>query len=270
MMKLFFFCSAILELLTVSGAQSPDTITIKSPAGNIVFYLIESNRQLSFTIQSGGVTIIENSKLEMTINGIPLTSGYARIRKEKFYDINETYEWMGNHSPAVNRCKGAKITVGDQYVSYPIEIRVFDDGAAFRVIFPDSRKARTIVDEATTFKLPSGSDIWYHDMNMHYEGVHTRKKIDSVREGEWVAPPATFKIKDGLYGSITEADLKNYGGFSLQADGANGLTIRLPQHQPTSYPYRLRYSPEDTLRLMQPASISGTVTTLESGDDRRS
>jgi alpha-glucosidase len=260
MKKLFFFCLAALALHAVGGAQSPDTFTIKSPAGNIAFHLIESNRQLSFTIQSGPVTVIENSKLEMTINGLPMMS-HDRIKKEKLYDINETYEWMGSHSPAVNRCKGANITVGDQYVSYSIEIRVFDDGAAFRIIFSDSRKARTIPDEATAFKLPHGSDIWYHDMNMHYEGVHTRKKIDSVREGEWVAPPATFKIKDGLYASITEADLKNYGGFSLQADGANGLTIRLPQHQPTSYPYHLRYSPEDTLRLMQPASIAGTITT---------
>jgi len=35
----------------------------------------------------------------------------------------------------------------------------------------------------------------------------------------------------------------------------------LPQHQPTSYPYKLRYSPDDTLRLSQPATIEGPIIT---------
>ena len=49
--------------------------------------------------------------------------------------------------------------------------------------------------------------------------------------------------------------------MALQADGKNGLVLRLANEQPTSYPYKLRYSPEDTLRLQQPAVINGTITT---------
>ena len=260
MKKSFFFCFVVIALHAFSSAQSPDTVTIRSPSGNIAFHLIKSNRGLSFTIQSGTTTVIENSMLKLSVNNIALAD-HARIKKKKLYAINETYDWMGAHSPAINKCNGAKITFGDGHVSSSIEIRVFDDGAAFRLIDRNSAKASSIPDEATTFMIPGGSDIWYHDMYMHYEGVHSRKKIDSIHEGEWVAPPATFKIKNGLYASITEADLKNYGGFSLQADGKNGLKLRLPQHQPTSYPYRLRYSAEDTVRLMQPAVIKGTITT---------
>ncbi len=98
-------------------------------------------------------------------------------------------------------------------------------------------------------------------MEMHYEGVHVKKKIDEVRDSEWVAPPATFKLQQGIYASVTEAALENYPGMTLQANGKNGLIIRLPQHVPTNYPYRLRYNPEDTARLKQPASIKGTITT---------
>jgi alpha-glucosidase len=76
-----------------------------------------------------------------------------------------------------------------------------------------------------------------------------------------VAPPATYKLPQGYYASITEANLVNYAGMALQANGKNGLQIRLPQHQRVSYPYRLRYSAEDTLRLQQPAAIAGTIIT---------
>jgi alpha-glucosidase len=98
-------------------------------------------------------------------------------------------------------------------------------------------------------------------MEMHYEGVHVKKEIGRVENGEWVAPPATFKLSQGIYASITEAALVNYPGMTLQANGKNGLLIRLPQDVPTNYPYRLRYSPEDTTRLKKPAAINGTITT---------
>jgi alpha-glucosidase len=118
-----------------------------------------------------------------------------------------------------------------------------------------------VFDETTVFNLPVGSTLWYHDLEIHYESVHVKKEIDQVHAGEWVAPPATYKLPQGYYASITEANLVNYPGMALQANGKNGLQIRLPQHQRASYPYRLRYPPEDTLRLQQPAVIAGTITT---------
>ncbi len=98
-------------------------------------------------------------------------------------------------------------------------------------------------------------------MQNHYESVHAKKEISQLQNGEWVAPPGTIKLPQGIYAAITEADLIHYPGMSLQANGNNGIVIRLPHNQPTSYPYRLRYSAEDTLRLLQPASISGTIIT---------
>ena len=71
-------------------------------------------------------------------------------------------------------------------------------------------------------------------MEMHYESVHTKKEIGQVQKGEWVAPPATFKLPQGIYACITEADLKGYSGMSLQANGNSGLQVRL-RKQSTSH-----------------------------------
>ena len=131
----------------------------------------------------------------------------------------------------------------------------------FVLLFRARGNINRIPDESTVFNIPSRSTLWYHDLYMHYESVHVKKKIDDVQNGEWVAPPATFKLPQGVYASITEAALLNYAGMAMQANGKNGLVIRLANHQPTSYPYRLRYSPADTLRMLQPAAIAGTITT---------
>jgi alpha-glucosidase len=115
----------------------------------------------------------------------------------------------GVHSKAVNRCNGSTITIKQDKINYVVDVRVFNDGAAFRIIVPANDSIARIPDEATVFTLPAGTNIWYHDLYMHYEGVHVKKEISQVKNGEWVAPPATVKLSNGLYVSITEADLQN-------------------------------------------------------------
>jgi alpha-glucosidase len=256
MKKLLLTCFVIPYCLHTVAAD----IIVKSPDGQVAFQLMTQNKVLMYKISFKNETIINTSPLIFSLDDRIITHGVNNITG-KSYSINESYPWWGVHSKAVNHCNGSSITIKQDQVEYAIDVRVFNDGAAFRIIVPGSNSIARIPDEATVFNLPRGTNIWYHDLYMHYEGVHVKKEISQVTNGEWVAPPATVKFSNGVYASITEADLQNYSGFALQADGKNGLVLRLAQHQPTSYPYRLRYSPEDTARLLQPASIKGIITT---------
>jgi len=189
-----------------------------------------------------------------------LTEG-ASILGEKKYAIHEKYDWLGVHSPAANDCNGAEVKLSRGKTLYTVDIRVFNDGAAFRLVVPGADSVKRVPDEATVFELPGDATIWYHDINGHYEGVHVKKQLSTVQDGEWVAPPATLKLSSGLYMAITEATLQNYSGIVMQANGKSGLVVKMAHHQPASHPYVLRYSPEDVARLSKPAVITGTVTT---------
>jgi alpha-glucosidase len=253
LLLIFFFAS--------NYVFAADTTVIKSPGGAISFKLFQKNKQLHFIVTYRAKTVIETSPLSMTVSGISTTSDVKILRVERF-NRNEIYSVLGAHSKAFDKCNGAMIFMksGGGAVDVHFEIRVFDDGVAFRHRI-NAGPPKYIPDEATVFNIPSGSFLWYHDNEMHYEGVHSKKQIDQVKDSSWVAPPATFKLSQGIYASITEAAVENYPGMTLQANGKNGLMIRLPQHVPTNYPYRLRYSPEDTTRLKIPASISLPITT---------
>ena len=259
MKKTIIFYNFLFLILCSIHVLASDTTLIQSPDGTVHFKLFKQANQLSYAITFNGETIIKPSPFLMTVEGISITENIT-IAKTERYKINETYQWRGVHSKATNHCNGAKIFINNKQ-KWALEVRVFNDGAAFRLIIPGKQNESRIPGETTVFNIPSKSTIWYHDLNMHYESVHVKKQIDDVQEGEWVAPPATFKLPKGIYASITEAALVNYAGMALQADGKNGLVLRLANEQPTSYPYKLRYSPEDTLRLRQPAIITGTITT---------
>lgn len=261
MKKIYRFLRSILPLLLfISNSFAADEIIVKSPDGKIVFSLAVKNNELVYQVNFNNSPVIISSPLIVTLDGKKITS-YAKIKDSKKYTVNETYPWLGVHSTAVNHANGMKVSIEQKDSKYTIDIRVFDNGSAFQIIIPGKDGEKRIPDEATVFTFPAGAVAWYHDLEMHYEGVHVKKDIAKVQQGEWMAPPATLKLTNGVYAAVTEANLQNYSGFALQADGKNGLVLRLAQHQPTNYPYRLRYSPEDTARLKQPAVLTGTIIT---------
>lgn len=252
-----------LLLLTAAKVFAQGNIVLKSPDQKIAITLAVRNNSLSYEVSySGNKTVIAASPIRMFVDGKAITDGVAIGQAER-YQLNEQYPWYGVHATARNHYNGARVGITKGATNYTVDLRVFDDGVAFRLIVPGKENEKRVADEATVFTLPVGSLAWYHDLYMHYEGVYEKKNLDTVKAGEWAAPSVTFQQPRNklLYVAITEADLKNYGGMALQTDGKNGMVLRLPQNQPTSYPYKLRYSPADTLKLSKPAAITGTIST---------
>ena len=144
-------------------------------------------------------------------------------------------------------------------MGYTLDVRVFNDGAAFRYVVLDHGKEHA-PDEATGFAIPSGSTVWYHNLNGHYEGVYQKKDISEIQNGDWAGPPLTFRLPDSKgYGSITEAALANFSGMALQADGRGSFHVGLGHKHPVSHPFQIRYS-NDVERVSHPATITGTIT----------
>jgi len=169
------------------------------------------------------------------------------------------------HSEAANICNGARISLRHKpsKTDYTLEVRVYNDGSAFRFIVPEAGNTDIRVpDEGTAFKIPAGSTVWFHDFEGHYEGIHQKKKIEEVKQGEWAAPPVTIKLPNNAgYAAITEGALINYAGMGLQADGQGGFKAVLGHALPMSHPFDLRYGKEEAKRLAKPAAITGAITT---------
>lgn len=250
------FCAIVL---TLNGASSEE-VAISSPDKRATFKTWIEDSQLRFALYYNGTAVIEPSPVLMKVDKFLITRNIKFV-SQNTYTLDETYPWRGVHSRATNRCNGIAIRVlnTEKNLEYTFEARIFNDGAAFRIIVPGN--GDRVPDESTVFKITANSVVWYHGLGGHYEDVHTKKKIDDIKEGEWAAPPVTFALPQGnLCAAITEAALFNYSGMALQSDGKRGLTLALGHEHPISYPFRLRYS-NDIERVSKPAVINGEITT---------
>lgn len=259
--KILLIAGTVLLIITSASAGIRNSVT--SPDGHLQCNLSNEGNQFLLSVSRDGIKILEDSPLYMSLDGTGITGSVIPGTVNKF-TIDETFPWNGLHSLAADRCNGmtCRFSTRKPKVNYTIEIRVFNDAMAFRFVIPGKKDQVQYPDESTVFNLPKQSTVWYHDLYMHYEGVHARKLADTIPAGEWAAPPLTWKLPDnGGYASITEANLVNYAGMALLSNGSNGFAIRLGHSQPASYPYKLRYSKEDVERLSKIAGIEGTITT---------
>ena len=260
-MRATVLCLLILVPLSLAAAD----ISLVSP-NNLARLAVYANTggHLEYAISYNSVSVIDRSRLGIVVDGVDLGDG-AEMGRVEGYGLDETYPWYGPHSTAVNKCNGARVSLlhPKTKTAYALEVRVYDDGIAFRHLVP-GQGART-PDEATEFRIPAGSIIAPQNYVSGYEGVYpwrtTRNTIESMMDGEWTHPPFTFRLADGsVYASITEGALANYSGMVFQSDADSVLHARLGHAEPASFGFRSRYA-KDVERLKRPAAIQGAITT---------
>ncbi len=135
MRKIFKHCYTFFLLIPALYADASDTTTIVSPDKNIEFRLFKQGIQLSYRITFKGIEVIQSSPLIASLDKVSITEN-NEIGQLKTYSVKENYPWYGTHSTAVNECNGGKIPVKSKQLTYTIDVRVFNDGAAFQLNIP--------------------------------------------------------------------------------------------------------------------------------------
>src|SRR5438477_1574999 len=133
-------------------------VQVASPDGKIKFTILPNAERLTFTVTMGNAVVIEPSPIVMKLDGYDLSSGVV-FNNLEHYSIDESYLWYGAHATAVNRCNGAKLSLTHDlsFTPYTFEVRVFNDGVAYRHVIPGVENASRAADEYSTFVIPDGS-----------------------------------------------------------------------------------------------------------------
>ncbi len=240
-----------------------ERIEVAGPDGTVRIAILPNAERLTYEVTLGRATLVEPSPLRMLVDGMDLSAGVG-LRGVERYEVDETYPWHGARSVAVHRGNGIRIELEHDlsFLNYTLELRAYGDGVAFRHVIPGDEGESRVPEELTSFILPAGATVWYHDLGNHYESPYERRDASEVGAGEWAGPPVTFRLSDGGgYGAITEANLAGFGGMALEADGRRGWIVGLGHRQPLNYPFALRFGREEGRRLARPAAVRGTIDT---------
>src|SRR5262245_39860950 len=100
-----------LSAAALAGRCAEVDITVASPDGNVRFQLLkQGDAGLRYQMLFKKQSVIEPSALGIIVDGTNLATG-AEVGTVEEYRIDEKYPTNGGHAEAVNRCKGAKISI---------------------------------------------------------------------------------------------------------------------------------------------------------------
>lgn len=197
--------------------------SVISPDGQIKFELQITPHQIFYRVLKNNQEIIMFSKLNLKI----LNHNFKNFKLVKFKSLRheEVFEMLWGEDHYIKNY----YTEGEfGFNNLTIRVRVFDDAVAFRYeLFDFKTEKLTIEDELTEFNVEKGATCWQIPAFKpdRYEYNYEATKINDLKNS--VHTPLTIKTPSGIYLSIHEAALYNYGSMTLKLNenGALGANI---------------------------------------------
>lgn len=207
-----FICGSLL-------AQKKTMIT--SPDGSIVFSLQISNGKPQYTVAYKKQQLIQNSQLGIILDdGKPLQK-CSMIQAPEMSAAVENYQLIVGKTSEVNHpYKKAIFYLQGINSKVNVEVKLFNDGVAFRYVFPlqTGKKDFTLLDETTQFNLtgnPVAKVLLLPSFTSSHEGLYTTAAIHSIQNDTLMDMPALFQFPNNIFMAITEAALLDYAGMYL-------------------------------------------------------
>jgi len=237
-------CILLLFVLIISFKINAQEVI--SPNKNIKVILItkKASNQISFSRvyfrilykkSSEYVEVLPNSPLGISRKDQQFVDNLSFIGESKAIEIHDKYDMICGKRNLCNNFGTEKIFYYTNSKKHSVNVvfRVYNDGVAFRYVFPDhSDSLFNIIDEATSYILPDSTFRWMQPYTEAYEDFFPFSKtgLSRKKEQEW-SLPALYKANNNpLWILISEANIKenNCATRLCNLDNPNEYKVMYP------------------------------------------
>lgn len=216
MKRIVLFLMCVL-LLASCGKQR-----VCSPDGGVqVSFRLTAEGAPQYMVTQDGVPVLDWSRMGLVSAEEDLTRGF-RVLRTRTSSFNDSWETVWGEERRITDSH-REWTIALKHRSglrMDIIFRVFDDGFAFRYVFPDKKGSLVITDEATEYRFAEDHEAWSIPWRTeYYEGLWTKSRLSE--KTDTLCSPLTIERADGGFAFIHEAALTDYPAQNLfSQDGA--------------------------------------------------
>jgi alpha-glucosidase len=209
-------CSSLLG--QTSTTPTAKTILVKSPDGKVQTELSAVDGSLRYRILVDGNQVLAPSDLGIVSDGKPLGRD-VELGKPVFKLVNEQYRFFGAHAVAINHANEASIPAISHQESFWIDVHVANDGVGVRLRLA-AKQGRRIETDQSSWRFEGNPTVWADKLDASYESHYRTMSLDNLGQEQY-GMPLSLRV-GGLYVTVSEAALKDYGDLALRrsADGS--------------------------------------------------
>ncbi len=218
---------ALLVLTAAASAQGKkNTYELKSPGEKNTINFALVNNAPTYAVKHGRDEIITPSAMGFVLKSDDLTKNFEITDvKTTSHDDTWTQVWgekknIRNH---YNEMVVKLNSKGSNRRKLEIQFRAFDDGIAFRYIFPEQgvKDSIFVMDEATAFNLKEDGKAWWIPayQENRYEYLFTPSAVSTLNK---VHTPLTIENKNTVI-SFHEANLSDWPSMVMEHTAGSNL-----------------------------------------------
>lgn len=220
----FALFSVLMAFVALPGARG-ETYSVTSPDGHVRVQ-VDVNRQIRYSVQYDGGSVIESSPIALTVNNSTVLGHNPSVTKTDQSSVRETI------TPVVAR---KEQTIPDEYnrlritfrKNFTVTFRAYDDGVAYRfaTTYPGNVKVQS---EQASFRFAEDYPVYFpvtESFITHQEANYRYGDLSTVTLDSLGFPPVLIAPEQGPKILITEADLEDYPGMYLTRDQDDPLML---------------------------------------------
>ena len=214
-----YFLFLLLPLLFASCIRRQVT----SPTGVIeIAFRLDENGSPQYCVWQDDTVVVDWSALGFKCTDFDLTYGF-RMRGWDKEEIRSQWETIWGEERLIYDSCNELVVKLRHYTGLHMNIvfRAYDDGFAFRYVFPNQEVEQlTVLDEITEYQFVADHNTWSIPWRTeYYEGLWTKAHLYAKRDT--LCSPITLEMPDGRYAFVHEAALTDYPAENFyERDGA--------------------------------------------------
>ena len=219
----------LLLIITQSNFTSAQKYELTSPDTDIKL-LVNINEDISFSVLYKDEVIIENSSIELSLEGLPPLGKSAKVKKVIKSQSSNILTPVISQKSSIIRDIYHELSILFRG-NYQVTFRVYNDGVAYR--FSTSFKNDIIVsNESFNLRFSGLTTSFFPEessMISHYERLYKQIKLDTLKGSAFCSLPVLLKVKD-VNVLVTESDVYDYPCMFMYGTNENGLKARFPKY----------------------------------------
>ncbi len=259
-----------------AGVAAAPRLELRSPDGLVaVGFDLDATGRPTYDLAYGGVTVLEPSRLGLSLEGAPDLDGGFRVERVQRTAHDETWRPVYGERSEIRDHYGEMIVEladgNDPLRHLALTFRAYNEGAALCYTIPrrPGLERLVIAAEQTQFRF-AANHVCYPVYSA--QGLYQRAGIDEVKPN--CERPLLVEVADNVYAAVGEARLVDYARMRFQPDprGPHALQAMLAgkvvAELPLKTPWRvilLGHSPGELLQrnglflnLNDPCAIADT------------
>ncbi len=275
-----------LQILLCAGAciagcarGQGDLLTVTSPNGQIEFDLFLTQQpdlseplvRLAYQVFIKGKMLMDTSFMGLNVRDQPILGVNVGLSASKKTTVDETYTVPAGKAKTIrdhyNALTAEYLQNGSLGRRINVEVRVYDDGVAFRYTIPWSNQMvdAQIEDEFTEFQFAKDGQTFpliVQDFQTNYEDGYSKIPLSGLHPESLIALPFLVEQPGVGWVAVTEANIDNYAGMYLRHEDGRAMistltpraddnTFAVVEHAPSVCPWRVLLIGAEPGRLIE-------------------